>query len=77
MRRIAILREVKSAYRKRAAETVRHFDGFVAKYVRDGVLVYFRYPRAHKRTPHITREGPMPWTPPPNSFVAAVLLREP
>ncbi len=42
------LREVISAYRKCVAETVRRFDGFVAKYMGDGVLVYFGYPRAHE-----------------------------
>src|SRR6478736_5891819 len=34
------LREIISAYQKCAAETVRRFDGFVAKYMGDGVLVY-------------------------------------
>ena len=28
--------------------TVRRFDGFVAKYMGDGVLVYFGYPQAHE-----------------------------
>ena len=42
------LREVISAYQKCAAETVRRFDGFVAKYMGDGVLVYFGYPHAHE-----------------------------
>ena len=42
------LREVISAYHKCAAETVRRFDGFVAKYMGDGVLVYFGYPQAHE-----------------------------
>jgi class 3 adenylate cyclase len=42
------LREVISAYQKCAAETVRRFDGFVAKYMGDGVLVYFGYPQAHE-----------------------------
>ena len=32
------LREVMSAYQKCVAETVRRFDGFVAKYMGDGVL---------------------------------------
>src|SRR5262249_18584701 len=27
---------------------VRRFDGFVAKYMGDGVLVYFGFPRAHE-----------------------------
>ena len=42
------LREVISAYQQRVAETVRRFGGFVAKYMGDGVLVYFGYPQAHE-----------------------------
>ena len=42
------LREVMSAYQKCVAETVRRFGGFVAKYMGDGVLVYFGYPQAHE-----------------------------
>ena len=42
------LREIISAYQKCAAETVRRFGGFVAKYMGDGVLVYFGYPQAHE-----------------------------
>jgi class 3 adenylate cyclase/predicted ATPase len=42
------LREVISAYQKCAAETVRQFGGFVARYLGDGVLVYFGYPHAHE-----------------------------
>jgi class 3 adenylate cyclase/predicted ATPase len=42
------LREVISAYQKCVAEPVRRFGGFVAKYMGDGVLVYFGYPRAHE-----------------------------
>src|SRR6476646_1521426 len=42
------LREVISAYQKCVAETVDRFDGFVAKYMGDGVLVYFGYPQAHE-----------------------------
>ena len=41
-------REVISAYQKCVAETVRRFGGFVAKYMGDGVLVYFGYPQAHE-----------------------------
>src|ERR1700747_714669 len=41
------LREVISAYQTCVAEIVRRFGGFVAKYMGDGVLVYFGYPRAH------------------------------
>jgi class 3 adenylate cyclase len=42
------LREVIAAYQKCVAETVRRFGGFVAKYMGDGVLVYFGYPQAHE-----------------------------
>ena len=42
------LREVMSAYQKCVTGTVRRFDGFVAKYMGDGVLVYFGYPAAHE-----------------------------
>ena len=42
------LREIISAYQKCVAETVRRFDGFVAKYMGDGVLIYFGYPQAHE-----------------------------
>jgi class 3 adenylate cyclase len=42
------LREVISAYQKSVTETVRRFGGFVAKYMGDGVLIYFGYPQAHE-----------------------------
>src|SRR6516164_232484 len=42
------LREVISAYQKCVAETVQRFGGFVAKFMGDGVLGYFGYPRAHE-----------------------------
>ena len=42
------LREVTSAYQKCVAETVGRFGGFVAKYMGDGVLIYFGYPQAHE-----------------------------
>ena len=42
------LREVISAYQTCAAETVKRFGGYVAKYMGDGVLVYFGYPQAHE-----------------------------
>jgi class 3 adenylate cyclase/predicted ATPase len=42
------LREVISAYQKCVAETVRRFGGFVARYLGDGVKVYFGYPEAHE-----------------------------
>ena len=42
------LREVISTYQKCVADTVGRFGGFVAKYMGDGVLVYFGYPHAHE-----------------------------
>ncbi|VIO65216.1 Adenylate cyclase 1 [Bradyrhizobium ivorense] len=42
------LRELISSYQNCVAETVRRFGGFVAKFMGDGVLVYFGYPQAHE-----------------------------
>src|SRR5215831_14569125 len=42
------LREVVAAYHRAVTAAVAQFDGFVAKYMGDGVLVYFGYPRAHE-----------------------------
>jgi class 3 adenylate cyclase len=42
------LREIISAYHKCVTETVQRIGGFVAKYMGDGVLVYFGYPKAHE-----------------------------
>ena len=42
------LRDLISAYHRAVTETVGRFAGFVAKYMGDGVLIYFGYPRAHE-----------------------------
>src|SRR5215469_2601925 len=42
------LREVIGAYHSCIAQTIGRYDGFVAKYMGDGVLVYFGYPQAHE-----------------------------
>ena len=42
------LREIVGAYHRCVADTVGRFGGFVAKYMGDGVLVYFGYPEAHE-----------------------------
>jgi predicted ATPase/class 3 adenylate cyclase len=42
------LRQVISAYRECVAAIVGGFDGFIAQYTGDGVLVYFGYPQAHE-----------------------------
>ena len=41
-------REVIAAYDCAVGEIVAGFDGFVARYMGDGVLVYFGYPQAHE-----------------------------
>src|SRR3712207_1819692 len=40
------LREVIGAYHRCVTETVERFEGFVAKYMGDGVLIYFGWPHA-------------------------------
>src|SRR5262245_13828062 len=42
------LREVIADYHNCITGIVRRFDGFVAQYLGDGVLVYFGYPQAHE-----------------------------
>lgn len=42
------LREIIGAYHRCCAATVERNGGFVAKYMGDGVLVYFGYPQAHE-----------------------------
>jgi class 3 adenylate cyclase len=52
------LREVVAAYQGAVAQAVAGFDGFVAKYMGDGVLVYFGYPQAHEDdAEHAVRAG--------------------
>src|SRR5262245_4276854 len=42
------LREVMRAYQQTCAHSIRRFDGHLAKYLGDGLLVYFGYPQAHE-----------------------------
>ncbi len=42
------LREVVRAYQEAAAAVIQHFDGHIAQYLGDGLLVYFGYPQAHE-----------------------------
>src|SRR6266480_3379718 len=42
------LRAIIGAYNSCCAETIERLGGFVAKYMGDGVLVYFGYPQAHE-----------------------------
>src|SRR5882724_7129957 len=42
------LREVVRAYHQTCAAVIHRFDGYLAQYLGDGVLVYFGYPLAHE-----------------------------
>src|SRR5215510_866059 len=42
------LREVIQAYRETCASAIARFGGHLAKYIGDGLLVYFGYPQAHE-----------------------------
>jgi class 3 adenylate cyclase/predicted ATPase len=42
------LREVIATYHRAVSQVVAGFDGFVAKYMGDGVLIHFGYPQAHE-----------------------------
>ena len=42
------MREVIRGYQDACAGVITRFEGFVAKYMGDGVLTYFGYPRAHE-----------------------------
>jgi len=41
-------RDVMGSYQEACSGVVESFDGHVAKYLGDGILVYFGYPRAHE-----------------------------
>jgi len=42
------LRELIGAYHQGCAEVIRHYEGTIAQYLGDGLLVYFGYPHAHE-----------------------------
>jgi class 3 adenylate cyclase/predicted ATPase len=42
------LREVVRAYQQTCAEVIQRFEGHIAQYLGDGLLVYFGYPQAHE-----------------------------
>src|SRR5262245_7754270 len=41
-------REVVHAYQQTCTQVIQRFDGYVAQYLGDGLLVYFGYPAAHE-----------------------------
>jgi class 3 adenylate cyclase len=52
------MRDLIAAFHKVVADVVSRFDGFVAQYLGDGVLVYFGYPAAHEHdTEQAVRAG--------------------
>src|ERR1700751_245705 len=42
------LREVLAAYHRAVTEIVTRLDGFISRYMGDGVLIYFGYPKTHE-----------------------------
>ncbi|GGO79288.1 adenylate cyclase [Marinobacterium nitratireducens] len=44
------LQDIIRAYQEAAARVIRDFSGFIAKYMGDGILVYFGYPQASERS---------------------------
>ena len=42
------LRDINRAYQDACKAAIEHYDGYVAKYMGDGVLAYFGYPQAHE-----------------------------
>src|SRR5262245_53751974 len=52
------LRQVILAYQQACAAQIQRFDGYLARYVGDGLLVYFGYPQAHEDdAPRALRAG--------------------
>jgi class 3 adenylate cyclase/tetratricopeptide (TPR) repeat protein len=47
-----VLREVVRQYQESCAEAVNRYDGYIAQYLGDGLLIYFGYPRAHEDDAH-------------------------
>lgn len=44
-------REVLTAFQSTVKEPIERYDGFIARYMGDGLLVYFGYPQAHEEDP--------------------------
>jgi class 3 adenylate cyclase len=52
------MRDLIAVFHKGVADVVSRFDGFIAQYLGDGVLVYFGYPAAHEHdTEQAVRAG--------------------
>jgi class 3 adenylate cyclase len=42
------LRDIITSFQDACRDAIRRYDGFIARYMGDGMLVYFGYPRAHE-----------------------------
>jgi len=42
------LRDVITSFQDKCSEAIARYDGFIARYMGDGMLVYFGYPQAHE-----------------------------
>ena len=51
------LREIVRAYQQASAEVIERFDGHIAQYLGDGLLVYFGYPFAEENDPERAARG--------------------
>ena len=52
------LREVVRAYQETRAKVIARYEGHIAQYLGDGLLVYFGYPQAHEDdAPRAVRAG--------------------
>lgn len=45
------MRELLAQYQQACAVVVAHYQGYIARYIGDGLLVYFGYPQAHEDDP--------------------------
>ncbi len=45
---LEVYRELLSAYQSAARHAIERYDGYIARYMGDGLLVYFGYPTAHE-----------------------------
>ena len=48
-------RDVLAVYQSAVRRSVEQYDGYIARYMGDGLLVYFGYPQAHEDDPVLIR----------------------
>ncbi len=42
------MREIISSFQNACRNAIQHYEGFIARYMGDGILIYFGYPQAHE-----------------------------